>query len=52
MVFFEFLHEVLGMVWRVVLDDVQRVVAVDLVDVFLKLRALLSINLLNLLEAT
>lgn len=51
-VLLESLDEGIGIVGRVVVDNVGWVVRVDLVDVLLKLAALLGLNFLNLLEAT
>ena len=51
-VLFESLKEIVRVVGRVVVDNVWGIVRVDLVDVLAKLAARLSLDLLDLLEAT
>jgi hypothetical protein len=46
------LEESIGVVWRVVVDNVLGVVRVNLVDIFPKLASWLSLYLLYLLETT
>lgn len=51
-VLFKPLQKFVCIVWLIELDDVCRVVGVDLINVFSQLAARLSLEVLNLLEAT
>jgi len=51
-VLLESLKEIVRVVWRVVVDNVWGIVRINLVDVLAKLAAGLSLDLLDLLEAT
>jgi len=49
-VFFESLQKFVGIVWRVVLHDILRIMRVNLVDVLAQLAAWLGFDFLNSLE--